>query len=67
MKNYPLKLYYRLKICSLKKKIKERYDYHAYISSTSSKNFEFEHLVEDDIKEYKKNIFKIKRKMCGVR
>jgi len=67
MKKYPLILYYRLKICSLNKKIKERYDYYAYISSTSSKNFEFDRLVEEDIVEYKKNIYKIKRKMCNVR
>ena len=67
MKNYHLKLYYKLKIWSLKKKIKDCLNYHAHMSSRSSRNYEFDGLVENDTIRYKKEIYKIKRKMCSVR
>jgi len=67
MKKYPLYLYYQVQICKLRKKIENvRLDF-ATRSAQSSKNFEFEHLVEEHTIEIKKDIYKIKRKLCSIR
>lgn len=67
MKKYTMYWYYRTQICKLQKKIESvRVDY-AQRSAMSSRNYEFEHLVEEETKNFKKDIYKIKRKMCSVR
>lgn len=67
MKKYPLIWYYRNQICNLQKKIKEVHLRYAIRSAKSSKNFEFDHFVEKETREYKKNIYNLKRKMCLIR
>lgn len=67
MKKYTLYWYYRTQICRLQKEIESVRLNYAQRSSMSSKNFEFDHLVEEDTKKIKKDIYKIKRKMCRVR
>lgn len=67
MKNYPLQLYYRFKICSLKKKIKDCFNHHAYMSSASSRNYEFNDTVDRETVQYRKEIYKIKRKICTIK
>jgi len=67
MKKYTLYWYYRTKICSLNKKIEDVRTNYAIMSGMSSKNFEFDHRVEEDIRPHKKKIYEIKRKMCQVR
>lgn len=67
MKNYTLYLYYRTQICTLNKKINNIRSGYAQRSSISSRNFEFDHLVEDHVRAYRVDIYKIKKKMCQLR
>ena len=67
MKKHTMYWYYRSQICRLRKKIESVRVSHAQRSLLSSKNFEFDHLVEEETKKYKKDIYKIKRKMCSIR
>lgn len=67
MKKYTLYWYYKTQICRLQKKIESVRLSYAQRSSLSSKNFEFDHLVEEDTKKIKKDIYRIKRKMCSIR
>ena len=66
--NNPLKLYYCYKINVLNKKINSVYMDYANRSSRSSRNFEFYHLVDQDenVILYKKEIYRLKRRMCEL-
>jgi len=67
MRKQTLHWYYKVKICRLQKKIKHTRTIYAQRSSMSSRNFEFDHYVEKDTKKYRKEIFRIKRKLCEIR
>ena len=67
MKKHTLYWYYRTQICQIQKKISHVRENYAQRSAMSSKNFEFDHLVDEDIKLYREKIFKIKRKMVNLR
>lgn len=67
MKKHTLYWYYKTQICQIQKKILDVRETYAQRSAMSSKNFEFDHLVEEEIKPYKEKIFKIKRKMVKLR
>lgn len=67
MKKHALYWYYRAQICQIQKKILDIRKFYAQRSAMSSKNFEFDHLVDEDVKPYKEKIFKIKRKMVNLK
>ena len=67
MKKHTLYWYYKVKICRIENRISYVRESYAQRSAMSSKNFEFDHLVEEEIQPYKEKIFKIKRKLVNLR
>lgn len=69
MRKYTLYWYYRSQICRLNKQIEDIRLGYAERSNMSSRNFEFEHLVNSDsaVRYKKERIYKLKRKMCVIK
>jgi len=67
MRKHTLYWYYKVKICRIENKINDVRHSYAERSAMSSRNFEFDHFVEEEIQPYKERIFNIKRKMVNLR
>lgn len=67
MKKCTLIWYYKSKIHKLEKRIEGVRHMYAERSAMSSRNFEFEHLVKEDTKNYREQIFRLKRKICSIK
>lgn len=67
MKKHVLYWYYRIKICRIEGRIFCVRDFYAQRSSMSKRNFEFESIVEEEVKLYREKIFNLKRKMVNIR
>lgn len=67
MKKHTLYWYYKVKICRIEKRISCIRDFYAQRSSMSKRNFEFEHIVEEEVRLHRGKIFNLKRKMVNIR
>ena len=67
MKKCTLIWYYKSKIHKLEKRIESVRQVYAERSAMSSRNFEFDHLVTEDTEKYRKQIFRLKRKICIIK